>query len=483
MRIFTVPARLGLSALLFFAGSAAAQQMWDGTWSGTTVQAKPISITVVSNRITTLSFGGQVVNGCTADFTTNSQFSGSQPLVSSNGSFSINSPSSAPGAVGYSISGTLRTDGGGSGPLSFNLNAIPGVPSCSGSVTTSWNVNRQGGPPPVTTQDFSVSIAPTGITLAPGGSQQVTFSSTGTNFSGPITILPPASSLTFTPPGFTISAGGSQAMTITAGPNAPASTSTANFSASATINGSLLTKIIPLSVTIAPPAPPPVSGIFVAVGSLPGSFGSFFKTSLQLHNPRSTPISGKLVFHPAGTSASDGDPVLAYTLNAGQTLEWADLLPAMNKSGLGSMDLIVLTGAAPIAVARIYNDAGAGGTTGMVIEQLAPSSALAAGDTGIILGPSDPSKFRMNIGVRTLADGATMQIIVRDKNGAQRNSISRSYGASFFEQTGASAFAGIDLLSSDSIAITINSGSALIYGAANDNITQDPTLQYAKKSF
>jgi len=255
------------------------------------------------------------------------------------------------------------------------------------------------------------------------------------------------------------------------------------FGATATINGSPTTKTVPLTITIAPPAQAQVAGILVAVGSLPGSFGSFFRTGLQLHNPRSTPISGKLVFHPSGTPGSDNDSSLAYALNGGQTIDYADLLPIMGKSGLGSMDLIVISGVAPIMIARIYNDAGAAGTTGMAIDQIAPSSALAPGDTGIILGPSDPSKFRLNIGVRTLGGGATMQVIVRDKNGNQRNSTTKSYGANYFEQVGVSVFTGIDLLGSDSIAITINSGSALIYGAATDNTTQDPTIQYAKKSF
>jgi hypothetical protein len=255
------------------------------------------------------------------------------------------------------------------------------------------------------------------------------------------------------------------------------------FGATATINGSATTKTVPLTITIAPPAQAQVSGILVAVGSLPGGFGSFFRTGLQIHNPQSTPISGKLVFHQAGTSGSDSDSSLAYTLNGGQTIDYSDLLPVMGKSGLGSMDLIVISGAAPIMIARIYNDAGAAGTTGMAIDQIAPSSALAPGDTGIILGPSDPSKFRLNIGVRTLGSGATMQVIVRDRNGVQRNSVTKSYGANYFEQVAVSIFTGIDLLGSDSIAITVNSGSALVYGAATDNTTQDPTLQYAKKPF
>lgn len=485
MRVFGASVRLAFAFFLIFAGSLSAQQVWDGTWSGTTVQAKAISITVSSNRIMTFIFGGHIVGvGCSADFDATTTFTTGMP-VGSNGSFSINAPSSVPGGIGYSASGMLGTDGNGSGTLNFNLNSIPGAPSCPGSGSASWNVTRQGGPPPSSTQDFTVSVAPSSINLTPGGAGQVvTFHTSGANFTGPITIVAPSvANVTFSPASFVVNAGGSPPVTVSASPGASASTTTPMFGATATINGSATTKSVPLTITIAPPAAAQVSGILVAVGSLQGGFGSFFRTGLQLHNPRSTPISGKLVFHPAGTPGADSDAALAYTLNGGQTIDYADLLPFMGKSGLGSMDLIVISGTAPLMIARIYNDAGAAGTTGMAIDQIEPSSALAPGDTGIILGPSDPSKFRLNIGIRTLGSGATMQVIVRDRNGVQRNSVTRSYGANYFEQVGVAVFTGIDLLGSDSIAITINSGNAVVYGAATDNTTQDPTMQYAKKPY
>lgn len=482
----TMRLRVALRLLvLVTAVPLAAQQVWDGTWSGTTSQAKSISITVSSNRIPTLSFSGHINgSGCSADFDTNASFS-NPPSVSSGGSFSINASSSAPGSVGFTMNGTLGTNGNGSGSLTFNLNSIPGVPSCSGSASASWNVTRQGGPPPAASQDFSVTIQPGSVSLTPGGAtQNVVLSATGSNFSGAITVnAPPVSNVTFTPSSFTLFPGGSQSVAVGATSNATATTTNGNFGATATINGNPTSRSVPLSITIQAPAGPTVSGVLVAIGSLPGNFGSFFKTGVQLHNPRSTPISGKLVFHPAGVSGSDSDPFLAYVLDGSQTIEYPDLLPAMGRSGLGSMDLIVVSGAAPIIVARIYNDAGSAGTTGMAIDLLAPSTALAAGDTGIIIAPSDPAKYRLNFGVRTLSAGATMQIIVRDKNGTMRTSVTKSYGPNFFEQVSASGYLGIDLLGSDSIAFTINSGGALIYGASTDNTTQDPSLQYAKKSF
>lgn len=225
-----------------------------------------------------------------------------------------------------------------------------------------------------------------------------------------------------------------------------------------------------------------VAGIFAAVGSVQGN-GGFFKTAAQLHNTGTSTIAGKLVFHRAGVSGSDSDPSLAYTLGPRQTISYADLLPAFGQSGLGSMDLITTQGSAPLTTFRIFNDAGAAGTSGMSIEPLPASQALQAGQTAVLLAPSDLSRFRLNIGVRTLGSGASMQITVRDGSGVTRQTLTKTFGPTFFNQEGASTFLGITLNPNDTIDFAINSGSAIVYGAVTDNTTQDPTLHYAKPMF
>lgn len=226
-----------------------------------------------------------------------------------------------------------------------------------------------------------------------------------------------------------------------------------------------------------------VASVFAIVGSTAGSFGSFFKTSVQLHNPGPTALTGKLVFHPANSSGSDSDPSLSYNLGPYQTISYNDLLPEMARSGTGSLDLVTMIGSAPLTDVRIYNDAGDKGTSGMGVDPIATGDVLRAGQTAVLIAPADTTKFRFNIGVRTLSSGVSMQITVRDKNGVLRNTTTKTYDPTFFTQVAASAIAGIDVQSSDSIAFAINTGSAIIYGAATDNTTQDPTLQYAKKLF
>jgi desulfoferrodoxin (superoxide reductase-like protein) len=228
---------------------------------------------------------------------------------------------------------------------------------------------------------------------------------------------------------------------------------------------------------------PAIAAILPVAGSTQGS-GAFFRTSIQIHNPRSTPISGTFVYHRAGVSGGTNDPSLAYTLNPGQTIEYADLLPAMGvPNGLGSIDIRTAGDPLPILAARIFSDAGVNGTAGFFLEPVTPESALRAGDSGVIIAPADPLQARLNLGIRSLDSGASLSITVRNKSGALRATAARNYAANFFEQVGANGFLGATLEGSDTITFTVSSGQAIIYGAQTDNRTQDPSVQYAKKTF
>jgi hypothetical protein len=227
-----------------------------------------------------------------------------------------------------------------------------------------------------------------------------------------------------------------------------------------------------------------LASIIPVAGSLQGN-GAYFRTRLQLHNARTTAISGKLVFHTASVSGKTSDPSLSYTLNGGQTIDYLDLLPAMGvSSGLGSIDLYTNPGdPVPVISARVFSDFGAVGTNGFFIDALGPDTALQAGDTGLLIAPADAAAARLNIGVRSLDSGASLTITVRNKNGTVRNTVTKTYLPTFFEQVGANGYVGVTLDGSDTIAFTVNAGKAIIYGAQTDNKTQDPPVQYAKKVF
>ena len=228
-----------------------------------------------------------------------------------------------------------------------------------------------------------------------------------------------------------------------------------------------------------PPGLP--AAILAVVGSVQGV--AFFRTGVQIHNPGATSISGRFVYHPQGTSGTPNDPSMSYVLSPGRTMDFADLLPAMGLSGLGSLD-IVTSDPVPILVARVFSDAGDAGTAGFTIDPVAPSAALQAGESGVIIVPPDLVKTRLNVGLRSLETGASMTMTLRRSNGAVKGTLTRSLAANFFEQPSVAALLpGLFMEGSDTITFSITSGKAIIYGASTENKTQDPSLQYAKKTF
>jgi hypothetical protein len=223
--------------------------------------------------------------------------------------------------------------------------------------------------------------------------------------------------------------------------------------------------------------------ILPVVGSVPGNFGAYFKTSVQLYNPKSSAVSGKIVFHTQAVSGTSNDPSLAYSIPAGKSLSYADLLPAMGiASGLGSADVVADAGSPfPVLLARVFNDAGAAGTTGLALEPMAPSDALQNGESGVLIAPAD-THFRLNIGVRTLEQGVGFNLTVRNKDGVVVKTTTKSFGPTFFRQIGSTEILdGYILAGGETITIQITSGSAFVYGSTTDNTTQDPSVQFAKK--
>jgi hypothetical protein len=194
-------------------------------------------------------------------------------------------------------------------------------------------------------------------------------------------------------------------------------------------------------------------------------------------------MAGRIVFHPSGAAGSDSDPALPYSLAPGETQSIADLLPAMGSSGLGSADIEVTSGEIPVITARVFNDAGASGTTGFTEEAMRLEEALQPGQTGVLLIPSDLTVARFNVGVRTLGEGASATFMLRNAAGTVVGSNTRAFPHNYHEQQDALRFLRVfEVPPGGSISISVTSGAAIVYGATVDNTTGDPSLQIASWS-
>jgi hypothetical protein len=219
------------------------------------------------------------------------------------------------------------------------------------------------------------------------------------------------------------------------------------------------------------------------VGAVAGNFGSFFRTAVQLHNPTTQRISGRLIFHVQAAEGTTTDPSATYSLGPSETTSFGDIVASLGLSqAIGSLDLVPDgSSSAPLSVVRVFNDGGAAGTTGMTLDQLGLSDAVGRGQRGILIAPAKPSGVRMNIGIRTLLDGVTVTVTVRGKDGFMIQSTHRTYPQTYFIQLPLSDFTGGSVLLGDEVIVfDVEAGSALIYGAITDNTTQDPSVQIAR---
>ena len=141
------------------------------------------------------------------------------------------------------------------------------------------------------------------------------------------------------------------------------------------------------------------------------------------------------------------------------------------------------TSAAPVITVRIYNDGGAAGTSGFTEDVVAPEAGLQREEIVLLAIPSDAANFRMNVGVRTMSEGATFVVSVNDKDGFVIGSpVTKTYGPNFFEQTTAQLFYNnTPLPAGGFIRIFPTSGSAFVYGSTTDNRTNDSQIQFTAR--
>ena len=240
-----------------------------------------------------------------------------------------------------------------------------------------------------------------------------------------------------------------------------------------------------LMVYASGPATELVASVLPVAGSTPGAFDSYFRTAIQLSNPSSLQISGRLEFHPSGAVSSSADPGLPFSVEPFSTFAEEDIVEAMGQSGLGTLDVVVpIVSVGPLVSARVYADAGDRGTFGFTEEGVAASccgsQVISIGGAGLLVAPPDPVHFRFNIGVRALFKAPTITFRVLGADGTALWQATRSYPPSTFVQEPAETLLGGPLAAGALITVEVSAGTAIVYGATVDNRTNDPSIQFAK---
>jgi len=216
-----------------------------------------------------------------------------------------------------------------------------------------------------------------------------------------------------------------------------------------------------------------VRAVFVIAGSGAGNGGAFFRTQLQLHNPHEQPIAGDLVFRPTDGSAPR---TFGYALAAHETAEVGHLV-----EGFVSVDVVPLTGPLPAGTMRVYNDGGENGAPGLLAPLVDVADALHAGDRALLIAPADAVALRYNIGIRSLDAGASVTLRLRRANGTIAETVDRNLAPDTLIHQSAASLLGVALEDNDAIEIHVTAGSAIVYGSAVENTSQDPSFLLAKR--
>lgn len=221
--------------------------------------------------------------------------------------------------------------------------------------------------------------------------------------------------------------------------------------------------------------------IVPTVASASGLHGSFFRTRLEIQNPCTGTIEGRLVFHARGRVGTDGDPRLSFALDANETLRFDDVVSNMGESGSGALDVFVTGTRAPNVSAEVFNSS-AGAVKGGTEEAVSVDQVFHVGEAGQLTAPADLSRYRFAVGLRTLGEGVSLRVTVRSGDGAVLKVVHRSFGPNRSIQEPAEEFLlGFALSGHETVSLSLLSGSAVLFGTTADNATSTPTIQVPRR--
>lgn len=239
--------------------------------------------------------------------------------------------------------------------------------------------------------------------------------------------------------------------------------------------------------------------VIPVAGSVRGASNSTFRTRLSLANrwnapfgEAGTPLTGRVVFHRSGTSASASDPSLSYSILPNASIVYDDIMDALHADGIGSIDILPDAGesgfyAAPAVRAQLVSLNPGGGAFGADIPAVTMTGpyygALWSGTFLPRIQILETANKRQSLGVRTLSDTVRLTARLVAPDGTEKATRTRSYPAEYHEQGPLRDWFGDLVAAGDAIVLeaTRDSGAglpggAIVYLAETDNTTNDVTL-------
>jgi PKD repeat protein len=233
----------------------------------------------------------------------------------------------------------------------------------------------------------------------------------------------------------------------------------------------------PTTIPVQPVTPALVNYI-PSLAHAPGASGTQWRTDVAAVNRSALPAALTLLF-----TSYDGSQTITRnaTLPSGATVEWRDILVSLFgvSASASTKGTLKVTSTTPVALtSRTYNQAAAG-TYGQYYPAVSTTTALAAGQVGIIPQIKKTTAFRTNLGA---LNPGTAQITVAVKlfaaSGNQVGSKTLTVPAGRWIQQDdifGSSGAGNQDLAYATVEVETEGGRAWCYASVIDGTTGDPT--------
>ncbi len=235
--------------------------------------------------------------------------------------------------------------------------------------------------------------------------------------------------------------------------------------------------------------------IVPVAGSVKGAFNSSFRTRLILENRwqgDSDVITGRIVFHRTGATASSNDPSINYSIAPNGSVIYDDLMDALHAAGVGTLDILPDPGssgfyASPGIRAQIISIASDGGVFSADLPAVSMTGtyygSIWAGTFQPRILITDTTQKRYALGVRTLSDEVTLTVRLADAAGVERATKTRVFPAEYHEQIPIADWFSVPIAAGDTLTFDAyrNShqflpGGAIVYLAETDNKTNDVSI-------